>query len=660
MSGLGLFAAVVSSLSVADAPSGHVVPWGDSTSPVIRDFPDSLAGTRWIRACGDRSVAYRAHGKLRWWGARAFDPLYSPSHRQPLRALACSEELWFGLTDTGTVLQWGPAPSMGDPKPPAGLRDVVGIAAGSFHGVALKSDGSVVAWGANLDSVVTRTNGRTGIAAVAAAGVQTILLREDSTVDVAGGKLTMVDQIPRNLRGVVAVAAGGRHALALLADSTVVAWGDSTGGALRVPVDLASVVAIAAGAYHSLALRRDGSVVCWGNNAKGQCDVPSAAVEVVGIAAGAEHSLALRRDGKVVGWGANAQGQCDAPFRTLSVESIHLGRKAAAAILTDGRPVLWGEGPASAPPDLPAGRRWTSISFGSTPHAVGLDDQGKPYAWGANTLSVATMPESLQAGLQVEAGRVLSLVLTPRRQLVAWGEDNDGLVSGPSALRDVVQFDAAEYRVVALRADSTVHQWGKQVFAGIDVAPDSTRGAIAVAATDQSFLALLPSRRVFAWNPRGLAAWHRPPAGLDSVVALSAGSVHALALRADGEVVCWGDPAARLCDVPRDLPPASVALAGEKVSLALVPVRPIPGVPTGITPSRPAAVRLGLRAEAEGLRWMEPGDARIRIVSAAGRPVAGPTTVRSGERFGAGLPRGVYYVRIEGRPGTQRWVHTGR
>lgn len=661
MISLGLFAAVAASLSAESPVVSHVVPWGDTTSALIRNFPDSLSAPRWIRACGERSVAYRYSGKLLWWGQNALDPVQSPTQRLRLRSLACSEELTLGLTDSGTVVRWGKAPSLGDPTPPSGLRGVVSLAAGSFHAVALLADGSVRSWGGNLDSVATKTNGKTGIAAIAAGGVQTILLRRDSTVEVVGGKLTMVDQVPNGLSGIVAVASGGRHGLALRANGTVVAWGDTTGGNLRVPVDLDSVVAIAGGGYHCLALRADGSVVCWGKNDKGQCDVPTSAIEVVAIAAGLDHSLALRRDGTVVGWGSNARGQRDAPLKSIPVESIHVGNDAAAAVLQDGRVVAWGDLPLAAFPTLPGGRRWKSISFGATPHAVGRDDQGKPYAWGSNIFGVGTMPESLTTALQAEATRAVTVVLTPDRRLVAWGEDNDGLVTGAKALTEVVQFDASEYRLVALRADSTVRQWGKQIYVGMDSVPDSARGALAVAATDQSFLALKPGGRVFAWNPRpALAAWHRPPVGLDSVVALSGGSVHALARRANGQVVCWGDTTTPLCKVPEGLPPASAALAGATASLALIPVRPIAGPPTGI--SRSAAVAGVLRWSLEGgaLRWRGEAPVRVIVLSAAGRPVLPSTTLQPGERLGANLARGLYLVRVEGERETVRWVHTRR
>jgi uncharacterized repeat protein (TIGR01451 family) len=101
---------------------------------------------------------------------------------------------------------------------PAGLNDVVAIAAGLGHSLALKRDGTVVVWG-------------------------------DSRL----GQL----RVPAGLNDVVAIAAGGFHSLALKRDGTVVAWGGNAVGQLDVPAGLSNVTAIAAGLTHSLALVSD-------------------------------------------------------------------------------------------------------------------------------------------------------------------------------------------------------------------------------------------------------------------------------------------------------------------------------------------------------------------------------------------------------------------
>jgi len=115
----------------------------------------------------------------------------------------------------GTVIAWG-YNGQGQTDVPAGLTDVVAVAAGIWHAVALKSDGTVVAWGDNTD-------GQT--------------------------------DIPAGLSDVITIAAGGRHTVALKADGTVVAWGWNAIGQTDVPAGLTDVIAIAAGEIHTVALQ---------------------------------------------------------------------------------------------------------------------------------------------------------------------------------------------------------------------------------------------------------------------------------------------------------------------------------------------------------------------------------------------------------------------
>jgi len=109
---------------------------------------------------------------------------------------------------------------------PGGLSGVTAVAAGSFSSLALKSDGTVVAWGCDVNPDRGECN------------------------------------VPGSLSGVRAIAAGFAHSLALKSDGTVVAWGcrDDNYGQCNVPGGLSGVTAIAAGWFHSLALKSDGTV----------------------------------------------------------------------------------------------------------------------------------------------------------------------------------------------------------------------------------------------------------------------------------------------------------------------------------------------------------------------------------------------------------------
>ncbi len=184
------------------------------------------------------------------------------------------------------------------------LVDVVAIAAGSNHSIALKDDGTVWAWGDNDDGQLgdgTTTDSPTPVAVSA-----------------------FVD--------VVAIAAGSNHSIALKDNGTVWAWGENKSGRLGdgtttnrpTPIqvsELFDVIAIAAGKSHTIALRADGTVWAWGNNGDGRLGngesesyekTPvqvSGLGNIVAIAAGGSSTFALKDDGSVWAWGNNDDRQ---------------------------------------------------------------------------------------------------------------------------------------------------------------------------------------------------------------------------------------------------------------------------------------------------------------------------------------------------------------
>jgi alpha-tubulin suppressor-like RCC1 family protein len=113
-----------------------------------------------------------------------------------------------------------------------GWTDIIQVAAGYWHTVGLKSDGTVVAVGYNYYG----------------------------QCDVGGWT------------DIIQVAAGGYHTVGLKSDGTVVAVGDNTYGQCNVG-DWTDIIQVAAGSYHTVGLKSDGTVVAVGYNDYGQCDV---------------------------------------------------------------------------------------------------------------------------------------------------------------------------------------------------------------------------------------------------------------------------------------------------------------------------------------------------------------------------------------------------
>lgn len=143
-------------------------------------------------------------------------------------------------------------------------KTVVAMTTGSYHTLALHSDGTMSAWGGNNFGMGLLGNGSIGLSAVP------VLV--DTTSGLAGSR-------------VVAIAAGEAFSLALSATGVISGWGLNTYGQLGnnsyngylVPQFVGTtgvlagktIVAIAAGTNHSLALASDGTLAAWGLNGSG-------------------------------------------------------------------------------------------------------------------------------------------------------------------------------------------------------------------------------------------------------------------------------------------------------------------------------------------------------------------------------------------------------
>jgi len=154
------------------------------------------------------------------------------------------------LRTNGTVVAWG-SPDYGETNVPPGLSGVVDISAGHYHALALKSDGSVVGWGLNDHGQATPPPGLTGVVAVRAGQFTSFALKSDGTLVKWGGSSDSNDP-PANVSGVMDLRLGFQHVLALRTNHTLLAWGSF--GQELVPPGLNYATAIAAGGNFNLVL----------------------------------------------------------------------------------------------------------------------------------------------------------------------------------------------------------------------------------------------------------------------------------------------------------------------------------------------------------------------------------------------------------------------
>jgi alpha-tubulin suppressor-like RCC1 family protein len=268
---------------------------GTTTDSLIPVQVSGLSGVVNVTAGSDWSMALKSNGTVWAWGDNYYGQLGNGTttsdntsfpvqvrnasdtgYLTDITALAGGD--WYyslALESNGTVWAWGNNDygQLGNGHQwenhslPVQVRDATGtvalagvsaISAGFGHNLALKSDGTVWAWG--LDNF-----GQLG----------------NNTISSEPGLLPVQVKDADGLgylANVVAIAAGYQHNLAVKADGTVWSWGSNNYGELgdntttekHLPVQvkgISGVKAVAAGANNSIALKSDGTVCIWGYNA---------------------------------------------------------------------------------------------------------------------------------------------------------------------------------------------------------------------------------------------------------------------------------------------------------------------------------------------------------------------------------------------------------
>jgi alpha-tubulin suppressor-like RCC1 family protein len=342
------------------------------------------------------------------WGYTNYGQTAVPPNATNVVALAGGDEHCLALLADGTVTSWGALPM----PVPVDETNAVSIGAGSWDSLIANADGSVLLLGQIIFSGVTNVPSvLTNVAAVAyGCGAQhALVLRADGTA-FDWGVLSpnpfvdfepiaaLLTNMPKGATNIVSVTAGAYHCVALRADGTVVAWGDNTYGQTNIPAIASNVVAISTGWYHNLALRADGRLIQWGTSEFYNVGyVPAAATNIVAFACGGNHSLALRADGTLFTWGDNSAGQCSVPGWVTNVVAVAGTSYDSMALLGDGPPVI--SAPILNRSVVPGGKVYFRASaVGVWPLSYQWQLDGTNLAGATNALLVITNAQPAQMG----------------------------------------------------------------------------------------------------------------------------------------------------------------------------------------------------------------------------------------------------------------------
>lgn len=513
--------------SVATLRDGSVWSWGDNTYGQLGD------GTTTFRNRAVRAV-FASNGSA---FTAAMKAVAGGHHTAVLRA---NGSLWAwgwneeGRVGDGTTLNRAGAVAVVYESNGATLQSFKDVDAGWGHTAAVRGDGTVWTWGRNgygrlgVGDIAPRNAGAvqatyaggapiTNVKSLSASGTHTLALRSDGTVWAWGrndhGELgigttgyrsaavqsTNPDGTPVTL--VTRVSTGHHGSVALRVNGLVYAWGRNAEGQVgdgttidRMTATLVRweangaqlpyVRGLGEGYTSAFAIRADNMVVGWGNNAGGVLGdgttINRTGAVTVGFDPGlawsqvdseGNHTVALRSDGTVWTWGSNGSGQLGNGTLTSASSPVQ-------ARFADGTPLTL----------------VTAISAGAR-HGMALRANGTAVAWGSNAngqlgdgtvvdttgaVTVTYQPTggTLTAIASVEGASMHSLAVQANGRALAWGHNLEGRLGDNTSadhhradfvrhegvstiLTDIVDISGSWGNSVAVRSDGSVWAWGR-------------------------------------------------------------------------------------------------------------------------------------------------------------------------------------------------------
>jgi alpha-tubulin suppressor-like RCC1 family protein len=640
--------------------AGGIHAWGRNSSKET-EIPSGLSNVVAVAAGSRHSLAVTQDGRVVAWGKNWSGQTEVPLSATNVVMVGAGEAHSVCLRGDGTLVAWGDNESE-QLDVPILADDIVAVDCGYFHTLALRSDGNVVSWGVNLNGQSQDSTRRmayqldetvpseaTNVVSISAGWAHNLALRADGSVVAWGDNSHGQTTLPPSVTNVLAVEAGFYHSMALKADGSVVVWGRDVFGVVQGAGEVHGAVGISAGedcAIANLQRRvvmgvpcsqvrttfggiavlsvpmscppgatfqwiRDGRVI-EGATRRGlvlrDCGPDDSGSYAIKVTDGA--SVHESRSIQVVvsatastkvrggGWGDNRLGQCNLPTDLGAAIAIDAGGFHGLALTPDGRVLGWGknrDGQASPPRDL---TNAVAISAGGD-HSLALTDRGRVVAWGRNWEGQVNVPDSASDVVEISAGWAHSLALTRDGIVLAWGNNEYGQTEVPAGLRDVVSIEAGYYHSLAVRSDGSVVAWGETDSPPADLPP-----LVDVAAGWSHSLGLTENGRVLAWGGNDYGETN-VPLNATNVVSVSAGFGFSLGLTAEGKVLAWGKRWYGETDVPAKLPGVNRISAGEDFVVALVEQGP------------PRVIRQPFSTKA-----LQGGVARLKVEASGSLPIS--------------------------------------
>jgi alpha-tubulin suppressor-like RCC1 family protein len=337
-----------------------------------------------VSAGKDYTIAIKTDGTLWAWGSNKYGKLGDGTatvFNQPFQTTIITDNDKKNPVRIGTATNWA------------------SISASYEHNIAIKTDGTLWAWGNN-------GNGQLG---------------DGTTTD----RYSPVQIGTAN--NWKSISACGGHTIAIKTDGTLWAWGYNAQGQLgdgtttqrNSPVQIGTSTnwkEIRSENSHNIAIKTDGTLWAWGYNLFGQLGDGTTtqrnspvqigtATNWASIGVGDAHTMAIKTNGTLWAWGHNGNGQLGDGTNTNRNSPVQIGtannwasispsQYQTIAVKTDSSLWAWGTNSAgqlgdgtttarNSPVQIGTENNWTSISAGHK-HTTASKTDGSLWVWGRN------------------------------------------------------------------------------------------------------------------------------------------------------------------------------------------------------------------------------------------------------------------------------------
>lgn len=268
-----------------------------------------------------------------------------------IQDIAIGPTFSIGASTDGNLYTWGKtkiSPTIDIKNTPEDMGNIVKLAAGFDHIIALNDEGKVFGWGSNRQKqskVPAEISQVRNIKEIYAGYQCSLILTEDGHTHFFGNSMNNDFNIFHPYQGQLdKVAFTSDAVIGLTFDGEVVYLGTLKNSYSKFPEGMGKVKDIASTASTVAALGEDGKVHVWGNISQKSKEnkIPEFSGKVVSINGGRYHYTALTEDGKVIAWGGNTYKQSEVPKGLKDIEKVYTGYYQNYAIGKDGKATTWG------------------------------------------------------------------------------------------------------------------------------------------------------------------------------------------------------------------------------------------------------------------------------------------------------------------------------